>query len=63
MVTQPLVHTGENLRLELGVRFAPWQLSGEYGRDTIHFTLDEASAAIHSHVLQGDQHETEDLGE
>jgi hypothetical protein len=62
MVTQPIVHTGENLRLEVGVRFAPWELSRECGRDTIHFTLDEASTAINSKVLQGDEHESENLG-
>ena len=56
------MHTSEHLRLELGVRFAPWQLSRECGRDTIDFTLDEASAAIDANVLQGDQHESENLG-
>ena len=62
MVTQPRMHTSEHLRLELGVRFAPWQLSRECGRDTIDFTLDEASAAVDANVLQGDQHESENLG-
>ena len=62
MVTQPLVHTVENLRLEVGVRFAPRQLNRKCGRDTIHFTLEEASAAKNSNVLEGDQHESENLG-
>ena len=62
MVTQPTVHTGENLRLEVGVRFAPWELSRECGRDAIHFTLDEVPAAINSNMLQRDQHESENLG-
>ncbi len=54
MLTQPLVHSCQNLRLEVRVRFAPWQLNRKRGRGTIHFMLDEASAAINLNVLQGD---------
>ncbi len=62
MLTQPLVHSGQNLRVELRVRHPSLQLNRESRRDTIDFALDLASAAIDSKVLQREQDEGENLG-
>ena len=46
VLTQPLVHPPQYLGVELWVRCAPRQLELQLRRDTVHFPLHNASAAI-----------------